>query len=147
MKKLSCLALLLILTISCLSACNFSQNLTDKLEDSAQAPIKVDEMMGLLSENLIDDAKSLMHPGTSSEGLDDSFVQMIAYLAGREVLSMELEGINVSTSVGTSGNTRQEDLFYKATLSDNNIIYINAVYIADDAGAGFISFQLVLGVV
>ena len=93
--------------------------------------------MEALAKNLIDDAKALMHPKTTSEDMNARFEQMIDFLDGREVVSKELEGINVSSSVGTSGNTKQEDLFYKATLSDNSVVYINAVYLADDDGAGF----------
>ena len=147
MKKLYCLTLVLLLVLSCLSSCNFAQNLTDKLEDKSESPIKVEEMMEALAKNLIDDAKALMHPKTTSEDMTARFEQMIDFLDGREVVSMELEGINVSSSIGTSGNTKQEDLFYKATLSDNSVVYINAVYLADDDGAGFTSFQLVLGIV
>jgi hypothetical protein len=42
---------------------------------------------------------------------------------------------------------RQEQATYKTTLDSTEVIYITAVYLNNNAGSGFISFQLVLGVV
>ncbi len=146
MKKLVCFSLVLLALLGCLTACNFTQNITGALADKVDATPKVEEMMTALAENRISDAKALMHP-QATEGLDAAITQMSTYLDGRKASSMELINFNVSSSIGTSGNVRQEQVGYKVTLNDGAVIYLNVVYLSNNAGAGFISFQLVLGVV
>jgi hypothetical protein len=72
---------------------------------------------------------------------------MSQYLSGRKTQSVQLININVKNSSGTAGNIRQEESAYKATLSDGTIVYLNVVYLTNDNGSGFSSFQLVLGAI
>ena len=72
---------------------------------------------------------------------------MSNYLNGRKASSMELVNINITTSTGTSGKALQEQVAYKVTLNDGAVIYLNTVYLSNNAGSGFVSFQLVLGIV
>ena len=146
MKRMICLALILLALVSCLAGCNFTQNMAGALAGEAEATPKVEEMMLALSENKVTDAKALMHPSVA-ENADAPIAQMAAYLAGRKSTSMELKNINVNTSAGTSGKTRQEQVAYQVTLTDGTVIYLNVVYLSNTAGAGFASFQLILGVV
>ena len=146
MKKLSCFALVLLILLGCLTACSFTQNMSGALADTAEATPKVEEMMLALAEERVSDAKALMYPQVA-ETSDNAIAQMSAYLAGREASSMELKSINVSTSAGTSGKSRQERIAYQVTLTDGAVIYLNVVYRSDNGGTGFASFQLVLGVV
>ncbi len=146
MKKLVCLVLVMLALLSCLTACSFTQNLSGDLAGKAESTSKVEEMMAALAENRTSDAKALMHT-QSAERSDAAIAQMSAYLDGREVSSMELKSINVNTSTGTSGKTRQEQVAYKVILTDGVVIYLNVVYLSNNAGTGFTSFQLVLGVV
>ena len=60
---------------------------------------------------------------------------------------MEVTGITVNTSAGTSGNVRQERVNYQVTLTDGAVIYLNVAYLSNNQGTGFASFQIVLGVV
>ncbi len=147
MKRWCCIALAVLVLLGCLFSCDFLQDLTDTLEESARSPLKVEEMLAALSESRIEDAKALLHPQEPAEGLDASIEQMAAYLDGRKAVSMALEGINVNTSVGTSGRSEQEDVLYRITLDDSTVLYVNAVYLSDGDGSGFSSFRLVLGVV
>ena len=72
---------------------------------------------------------------------------MVSYLAGRSVVSKEVVSINVNTSVGTAGKVLTEQLGYRVTLTEGDVIYLSVTYLSDRDGDGFTSFQLVLGVV
>lgn len=146
MKKTISIALILVLVLGCLTACNFTQNLSGALAGEAEATPKVEEMMKALSANGIAEAKALLHSEASNVS-DDAITQMSDYLDGREVSNMELINININTTTGTSGKARQERVGYRATLSDGAVVYLNAIYLDNDKDCGFISFQLVLGIV
>lgn len=146
MKKLICLVSVLLILLSCLTACNFTQKMSGALAGEAECTPKVQEMMTALAENRTTDAKAMMHP-QAAETSDAAIAQMRDYMTGREVSAMELKSININTSTGTSGKTRQEQAAYQVTLTDGAVIYLNAVYLSNNAGTGFASFQLVLGVV
>lgn len=146
MKKLICVVLSMLTLLCCLTACNFTQNMSGALAGEAEATPKAEKMMAALAKNSTDEAKALLH-AKASGFLDTGITQMSDYLDGREVSSMSLISINVNTTKGAAGNSRQERVGYTATLSDGTIIYINAVYLSDQTDAGFLSFQIVLGIV
>ena len=145
MKKLFCLTLVLITLIGCLTACNFTQNLSGALAGEAESTEKAEEMLAALAEKRTSDAKALIHP-ESAEKADASISQMSAYLSGRKANSIEIENISINSSTGTSGKARQEQAVYKVTLTDGEVIYLNVVYLSNKDGAGFLSFQLALGI-
>lgn len=145
MKRWICFVLAL-LVLGSLTACNFTQNLSGAIAGEAEATPKAEEMMIALAENNTADAKALLHP-QAAETAEGAITQMTAYLAGRKADTMELTNINVNTSTGTAGTARQERVNYRITLSDGDVIYINAVYLSNSQGTGFASFQIVLGVV
>lgn len=146
MRKLISVALILQAVLSCLTACNFTQNLSGTLADEAEATSQVEKMMMALAQNRTSDAEKLMHP-QASEKSGAAMAQMSDFLAGRTVVDMELRNINVKTSTGTSGKIRQEEAAYQVTLTDGTVIYLNVVYLSNPAGIGFTAFQLVLGIV
>jgi len=146
MKKLIYFTLVLLILLGCLTACNFTQKLSGAIASEAEATPKVEEMMSALAENSAAKAKVFMHPQVA-ETSDGAIAQMSTYLAGRKVSTMELASINVNTSTGTAGTTRQEQIAYQVTLTDGDVFYLNVVYLSNNQGAGFASFQLVLGVV
>ena len=146
MKKRVCFALILILLLGSLTACNFTQNMAGVMAGEAECTPKVEEMVALLADNRVADAKALMHPQASG-ATDAAISQMSGYLAGRKASAMEVVSLNINTSTGTSGQTRQEQVGYKVNLNDGTVIYMNVVYLSNNAGQGFVSFQLVLGVV
>lgn len=145
MKKILCFALVL-LVLGSFTACNFTQNMSGAIAGEAEATPKVEEMMAALSAANTADAKALLHPQVE-ETSDNAITQMSTYLAGRTVETMELTGITVNTSAGTSGNVRQERVNYRVTLSDGAVVFLNVVYLSNNQGSGFASFQIVLGVV
>ena len=146
MKKIICLCLISVAIVGCLVACDFTETLTNVIADNAESTPMVTEMMNALAENRMSDAKALMNP-EKTDNSDAAIEQMIEYINGRSVKSLEPQGINVNISTGTSGNIKQEDVYFRVVLSDNSVIYINEVYVSGDNSAGFTSFQVVLGVV
>ena len=145
MKKWICFALVL-LVLGSFTACNFTQNMSGAIAGKAEATPKVEAMMAALSAGNTADAKDLLHPQVA-ETSDNAITQMSTYLAGRTVDTMEVTGITVNTSAGTSGNVRQERVNYRVTLTDGAVIFLNVVYLSNNQGSGFASFQIVLGVV
>ena len=145
MKKLICITLVLLVTLGALTSCNFTQNSSGALAGAAEATPKVEEMMTALAESRTEDAKVLMHPEVAEKS-DAAIAQLVAFLSGRNASSMEQKNINVSSSTGTSGKTRQENVVYRVTLTEGEVIYLNVTYLSDNGGTGFLSFQIVLGV-
>ena len=145
MKKVGLIAVSLVWFIV-LTSCTFNSNVSGLLAGEAEATAEVEEMMLAMAENRESDAKALMHP-QATEKADAAIAQMSTYLDGRKVDSMELTGINVNTSTGSSGKTRQEQATYQVTLDDGVVIHLKVDYLSDDAGAGFSSFQVVIGLV
>ncbi len=146
MKKIICSVLVLLVLLGCLTACNFTQNMSGAIAGEAEATPKVEEMMAALADDNTSDAKALLHPQVA-ETSDNAITQMSAYLAGRTASAMELKSININTSTGTAGKTRQEQVTYQVTLTDGAVIFLNVVYLSNNQGTGFASFQIVLGVV
>ena len=146
MKRKIGFALVLALLLGCLAGCNFTANLSGALAGEPEAEPKVTEMMTALSQGNTADALALLHP-QATETAEHAVGQMESYLAGRTVSEMEQISININTSTGTAGTTRQERVGYRVKLSDGDVIFINALYLTNSAGKGFASFQLVLGVV
>lgn len=145
MKKLLCLVLVLLAAVSCLTACTFTSNISGDA-GKAEATPKVQEMISHLAHSRIQDAKALMHP-QANKNLDREMTQMISYLGGRDAQSLDVTGVNIKTNSSTVGKSRQEQLSCRVELSDHNVIYVSAVYLSNSVGEGFISFQLVLGIV
>ncbi|MBQ9116403.1 MAG: hypothetical protein IJY04_05220 [Clostridia bacterium] len=140
------LALILMLLCLAITSCNFTQTSSGGASDKAETAAKVEEMLTALIERNDSSAKALLHP-QASDKTDTAITQMSVYLNGRSASSVELLNFNVRSSFGTSGKTRQEQSSYQVTLTDGDIIYLNTVYLSDSAGDGFVSFQLVLGLV
>ena len=146
MKKIICVALVLMILLGCLTACNFTQNMSSTVTEEAEATPKVEKMMAALADDNTSEAKALLHPQVA-ETSDNAIAQMRDYLDGRKISAMELLSVNINTSTGTAGNTRQERIAYQVTLDDGAEIFLNAVYFSDNQGTGFASFQVVIGVV
>jgi len=146
MKKAICLTLVILSIASCLTACSFTSNIMNVQKDKAESTPKVEEMMSAMAEKSVSDATSLLHP-EAKEKADDAIEQIVSYVNGRSVSSMELININVSSSTSTSGKMRKEQAVYQVAMDDGEIFYLSTVYVTNNDGDGFISFQLVLGIV
>ena len=124
-----------------LTSCNFN---ISGLLDAVSTP-KVEAMMEALADGDLASAKALLHPSITDG--EANLIQMVDYLDGREVSSLEVIGKNVTSSVGSSGNMIREQVNYEVTLTDSTVIYLTTVYRINDAGSGFVSFQMILGMV
>jgi len=138
--------LVIMILLSCLTGCGLLRNFTESLENKSEASPIVDEMMNALAENRTTDAKALLHPDTEEDS-DEAIAQLCDYLDGRKAVSIEPLSINIQTNVSNSGKTRQENISYRVDLNDDSAIYINAVYLSDKSGSGFLHFQFVIGLV
>ena len=146
MKKIICFILVLTALLGCLTACSFTQNISGALADTAEATPKAKEMLTALADRSTSGAKALLHPQVA-ETSDAAIDQMCVYLAGRQASAVALQSISINTSTGTAGKATQENVVYQVTLTDGGVFFLNAVYLSNSQGAGFISFQIVLGIV
>ena len=144
MRRFLCLALILAALLCCFTACDLEglvNNMASNLENQSVSAQLVKDAMTALCENRPDDVKALMHPSVADKA-DDGISQMIAFLDGREVSAMNLQNINLSTA----GGDKEESLIYAVELSDGKMVFVQALYLSDDDGAGFSEFQFVMGV-
>lgn len=137
----------MLLALCLLTGCSFTTNYSDNMgKTETESREKVEDMLQALADGDTDAALALMHP----EAVDKagSFMdQMRDFLAGRNVAQMEQVGVRVNTSTGTAGKSRQEVTNFQVRLEDGTEIYVAATYFFNNAGEGFVSFQLVLGIV
>lgn len=145
MKKIVCVILVVVLSLSVLTACNFTTNASNGF-GQMQEQEKVDSMLSALSSGDASAAKALLHPDVSAEKAQ-TLVQLQEYLNGRKVTELKRLSWNVSTSAGLGGTTRQEQATFQATLDDGTVIYLSVCYVTEDQSQGFTAFQFVLGVV
>ena len=146
MKKLLCLLLPLALLLT-LTACNVTTNLHDNLGvTEAQCTDQVEQLLQALTEDDLAAALETMHPGTA-DWAESGLEQLRDYLAGRKVLKLNIQGVNRNSTSGSSGKVEQEQAAFQVVLADGTVCYISAVYRTDKDGAGFVSFQMILGVV
>ena len=113
---------------------------------SADCIPEVEAVLQALSDGKIDEAATHFHPNVAEKS-DDALEQMRDYLNGRSVSELTQQGFRVNTSTGTAGKVRQEAVTMKVVLEDGTVCYLSATRRADNDGEGFVSFQLVLGVV
>ena len=146
MKKLFCLTCAILMLLGCLTACSFNTNIGGALTGNSESGAKVDAMMVALADGNMTDAKSLLHP-ERSETSEDALTQIADFLDGRSVVEKKVMSTNFTTSAGTNGKITQEQISYQVSLDDGVIVYLNTVYLTNDAGSGFVSFQLVIGLV
>lgn len=148
MKKLIGLSLILLLLFGCFTGCAFLENISEKLteavDENSESPEKIDAMLLALAEGRADDAKALMHPDKADESAD-AIEQMITYIDGRKVTDKKVVGLSVNIAATTNGKTRQEAICYLLTLDDGTTLTVDSLYVSDNAGAGFTSFKLSLG--
>ena len=143
MKKKICFGLVLLVLFGCLTACSITSGL---LPDGAEVTPKIEEMMAALADDNTAAAKALLHPQVA-ETSDNAIAQMSAFLEGRSASAIELKGIHRTTNTGTAGKSIQDQVSYQVTLTDGVVIFISAVYLSNNRGTGFATFQVVLGLV
>ena len=146
MKKTNCLLLVVVLSLTILTACDFTTNVSNSF-GQMQGQEKVDSMLSALSSGDASAAKALLHPDVSAENAQ-TLVQLQEYLNGRKVTDLKREGWSVSTSTVPFGGTiRQEKASFQAALDDGTVFHLSVCYVTEDQAQGFTAFQFVLGIV
>lgn len=138
-KLLSLTALLLVLSLA-LAACNLDVDIT------AQAEPHIKEMLTALSAGDAEAAKAQLHPSRADGATDGAIAAMIDLLGGREVSDCVQVNINVQTSTGTKGHSRTESGMVHLTCTDGTDLRLQYSYVSDNNGAGFATFEFVVGV-
>ena len=88
MKKIICLLLVMLITGSVLTACNFNTNFSDSTgQTQMDAKPKVEEMLLALAAADTQTAISLMHPNVTLA--EEAFDQQIQFLNGRKAETIE----------------------------------------------------------
>lgn len=147
MKRFLCMLAAAAAILCLMTACNFTTNFSDGTGiTTMQSAPKVEDMMTALSSGDTEAARALMHPDVAGDA-DDAIAQLADYIAARKTAQMEQTGLTVNTSSGTGGSVRQENGAFRVELEDGTFCYISAVHLTNSDGEGFISFQLVLGVI
>lgn len=146
MKKAICILTTLLILVSALTSCTFTQRTSGALAGNERSSEEVKKILSALAENQNENAKALLHPQIADDS-QTSVLQLSRYIDGRDAEDLEVINVSVQKSTGVFGTSTQEQVTYKATLSDGEVIYINANYLSDRDGEGFITFQLVLGIV
>ena len=138
-KLLSVTALLLVFALT-LTACGLDVDLT------AQAEPYIKEMLAVLSAGDADTAKTLLHPNRVDGATDGAIAAMIDLLGGREVSDCVQVTINVEIGTDTKGTARTESGMVHILFTDGTDLRLNYSYVSDNGGAGFATFEFVVGV-
>lgn len=147
MKKAFSVLAVAVAVIFLLSGCSFTTNFSDNTGASTmEAADKVEDMVAALTAGNMDTALALMHPNRTTDS-EAGIKQMCEYLAGRKTVDLNHQSLRVSTRSGTSGDARQESAAIRAELEDGTVVFLSVTYLTDSTGEGFVSFQMVLGVV
>ena len=147
MKRLLCVLVSVVLMLACFTACNFHTTTNDSTGKTAADSLpQVEKLLSVLSSGNVEDALQMLHPDVQKNA-NHAMQQNSAYMQGRKVTSVETLSCSVYTSKGTAGNIRQEKASFKVTFGDGEVVAVSAVYHTDKAGAGFTTFQIVLGAI
>ncbi len=136
------------LVIACLFAgCHFTTNFSDSTgKTSMQAAEKVEKMLTALVAGDIQAGMKLLHPNVAQNG-EEKLLQMSRYLFGSKIVELTLQKVAVNNTKSTSGDAIQETGAFRMELEDGTELFLSVLYLTDDVGEGFVSFQIILGLV
>ena len=147
MKKQKIQLVLLVAIAYLMTACNFTTNFSDSTGNTKmEACQQVEDMMTALSQDDRETALALMYPEYASK-LADIYEQLAGFMDGRKVSNMTQKSVNIKKSNGTDGKVQQETATFLVALEDGMELYLSVCYVTESNKEGFVSFQLVLGVV
>lgn len=151
MRKVGVLLLAMALLLS-LVGCNFNSSFTDSLGvKEMAAKQQVADMLEAMTQKDMEAVLALMYPDlladeVKKESVIDQLQQIMDYVDGRKVLSLTQQSINVKNSSGTAGTVKQEQAVFQVMFAEETV-YVSVTYLTQNGKSGFISYQLVLGVV
>ena len=152
MKKIVCIALAVMCLL--MAGCNFNTNFSDGGINLAQMEAKpqLEQMLNALAAKDMDAALALMHPSVvdnaqKKENVKAMLQQMMNFVDGRTFQALSQQSLNVKNSVGTAGSVKQETATFRVTFGTAEVCYLTVTSVTQAGKTGFVSYQLVLGVV
>ena len=151
MRKLGILLLTMMLILP-LTGCNFNTSFNDSLGvKEMEAKQHVADMLEAMTQKDMEAVLALMYPDLLEDEIKklpviDQLQQIMDYVDGRKVLSFEQLSVNVKNSSGTAGKVKQEQAVFKVMLAEETV-YVSVTYLTQNGKSGFISYQMILGVV
>lgn len=103
------------------------------------------QLLDALSQGDLDSAMKLMHPDAQNNARP-GLTQIVDYLDGRKVVSMEQMRIHTQSNSSLTGSTTLEQAGFDLKLDDGTLCSVSMAYMKDSAGEGYTSVQLILGV-
>ncbi len=147
MKKMIVLLLVLALCICAFSGCSYYSSASGDEDDIEMKSLdEVELMLDHLTAGDEAAALAMMHK-SAQEKSAAGITQLCAFFAGKEISAMEMKNISRESTGGTVGTAQRETASFAITLEDGTEFYITVVHLTDEDGAGFLAFQLVLGVI
>ena len=151
MRKLGVLLLTMMLILP-LTGCNFNTSFNDSLGvKEMEAKQQVADMLEAMTQKDMEAVLALMYPDLLEDEIKklpviDQLQQIMDYVDGRKVLSLEQQSVNVQNSSGTAGTVKREQAVFKVGFAEETV-YISVTYLTQNGKSGFISYQMILGVV
>jgi len=151
MKRIMVLLLITVLILP-LMGCNFNTSFNDSLGiKDMEAKQQVADMLEAMTKKDMDAVLAFMYPDLLEDenkklSVIDQLQQIMDYVDGRKALSFEQLSVNVKNSSGTAGKVKQEQAVFKVMFAEETV-YVSVTYLTQNGKSGFISYQLVLGVV
>ena len=151
MKKITALLLITVLILP-LAGCNFNSSISDSGGNlEMEAKQQVADMLEAMTQKDMEAVLALMYPDLLEDEIKklpviDQLQQIMDYVDGRKVLSFEQLSVNVKNSSGTAGKVKQEQAVFKVMLAEETV-YVSVTYLTQNGKSGFISYQMILGVV
>ena len=151
MRKLGAFVLTMLLILS-LAGCNFNTSFNDSVGvKDMQAKQQVADVLEAMTQKDMEAVLALMYPDLVEDEIKklpliDQLQQIMDYVDGRKVLSLEQLSVNVQNSSGTAGTVKREQGAFKVGFAEETV-YISVTYLTQNGKSGFVSYQLILGVV
>ena len=151
MKKITALLLITVLILP-LAGCNFNSSISDSGGNlEMEAKQRVADMLEAMTQKDMEAVLALMYPDLLEDEIKklpviDQLQQIMDYVDGRKVLSLEQQSVNVQNSSGTAGTVKREQAVFKVGFAEETV-YISVTYLTQNGKSGFISYQMILGVV
>ena len=151
MKKITALLLITVLILP-LAGCNFNSSISDSGGNlEMEAKQRVADMLEAMTQKDMEAVLALMYPDLLEDEIKklpviDQLQQIMDYVDGRKVLSLEQQIVNVQNSSGTASTVKREQAVFKVGFAEETV-YISVTYLTQNGKSGFISYQMILGVV
>ena len=151
MRKLGAFVLTMLLILS-LAGCNFNTSFNDSVGvKDMQAKQQVADVLEAMTQKDMEAVLALMYPDLVEDEIKklpliDQLQQIMDYVDGRKVLSLEQLSVNVQNSSGTAGTVKREQGAFKVGFAEETV-YISVTYLTQNGKSGFVSYQPILGVV